>query len=172
MIRWSLVLLAAGLWACSGGESDNSSGPSSEPDGQVTEDGQAGVEPETSSDVGAITDVAVAPPSDPADGQGGLPDIQVPTAEVIAGGDDTGGESGPPEVVATADTGGEDPPGPPTAPDPLPAGLSGQAPPSDKDTGPPSLAGVLDTTGTPPKDTDLIGHWSVLWFYPAASTSG
>ena len=56
------------------------------------------------------------------------------------------------------------------APEGLPEGLTGQAPPSPE--GLPSLAGVVDTTGTPVLADQLKDHWSVLWFYPLASTSG
>ncbi|MEC9071028.1 MAG: hypothetical protein VX938_01560 [Myxococcota bacterium] len=170
MLRLSLILLAAGLWACSGGDSDPSTAPSGEPDVSAAPSGGGdGVVASGGEDAGGLTDSSVG---SPVDVQAALPEIQVPAADVIPEAEDTGGGIGTLEVVAMPDTGGGEPAGPPVAPDPLPAGLAGQSPPADKDTGPPSLAGVLDTTGTPPKDTDLIGHWSVLWFYPAASTSG
>ena len=59
---------------------------------------------------------------------------------------------------------------PPDAPETLPEGLTGQAPPEAKPM--PSLAGVVDSTGAPALEDQLLNHWSVLWFYPLASTSG
>ena len=173
MIRWSLVVFALGVLACSGGDSDgptgaadvttvaDATGVSPADTGSTPQDGGVGIDTSgLSEDIGQE------------DAGTGLGEISVPDVTVAVDVSD-GDLQAPPQDVASADTGGEPTPqGPPAAPDPLPAGLSGQAPPADKDTGPPSLAGVLDTTGTPPKDTDLIGHWSVLWFYPAASTSG
>ena len=34
------------------------------------------------------------------------------------------------------------------------------------------LDGVLDQDGQPVGKDALLGHWSVLWFYPKAQTSG
>ena len=53
---------------------------------------------------------------------------------------------------------------------PLPAGLTGQAPPVSQPL--PSFAAVLDTTETLVLPDVLVGHWSVLWFYPMATTAG
>ncbi len=36
----------------------------------------------------------------------------------------------------------------------------------------PSLDDVRDEQGKPVSQADFIGHWTVLWFYPAAATSG
>lgn len=54
--------------------------------------------------------------------------------------------------------------------DPLPEGLTGQAP--DGTTALASFAGVVDSTGAAVMADVATGHWSVFWFYPAASTSG
>jgi len=48
--------------------------------------------------------------------------------------------------------------------------LSGLAAPPDK--GVPEFSGVLDSTGTAVAPSALQGKWTVLWFYPAAQTSG
>lgn len=36
----------------------------------------------------------------------------------------------------------------------------------------PSFSQVVDSAGAPVAASDLQGHWTVLWFYPAASTIG
>jgi len=69
-------------------------------------------------------------------------------------------DSGSPDVPTPEDTSG---------PDGLPAGLTGEEPPSSQAL--PSLAGVVDTTGAPVLEDQLKDHWSVMWFYPLASTS-
>lgn len=70
-------------------------------------------------------------------------------------------DAGAPELPRSEET---------TIPEGLPDGLTGQEPPSAQ--GMPSLAGVLDSTGAPALEDQLKDHWSVLWFYPMASTSG
>ena len=37
---------------------------------------------------------------------------------------------------------------------------------------PPQFAKVKDTTGAYASEDALLGHYTVLWFYPAASTAG
>jgi pimeloyl-ACP methyl ester carboxylesterase len=67
-----------------------------------------------------------------------------------------------------------DPPDPPDPPPPaawvIPEGLVAQAAPEGK--GLPPVTGVKDTTDTAVSADTLVGQWSVLWFYPAASTFG
>jgi len=43
-----------------------------------------------------------------------------------------------------------------------------------KDTGDfaPEFSKVVASTGNPVSKADLLGHWTVLWFYPVAQTSG
>ncbi len=36
----------------------------------------------------------------------------------------------------------------------------------------PDFTKVVASTGQPVSKADLLGHWTVLWFYPAAQTSG
>ena len=36
----------------------------------------------------------------------------------------------------------------------------------------PAFAHVVDSSGAAVSDQDLLGHYTVLWFYPAAGTSG
>lgn len=93
------------------------------------------------------------------------------TSDVASSDTDDAVEPAPADT-ALADAGAPDVPAPQDTSEPggLPAGLTGQAPPSAQ--GLPSLAGVLDTTGSPALEDQLKDHWSVLWFYPLASTSG
>ena len=70
-------------------------------------------------------------------------------------------DAGAPEIPQPEDT---------TIAEGLPDGLTGQEPPNAQ--GMPSLAGVVDSTGAPVLEDQLKDHWSVLWFYPMASTSG
>ena len=74
--------------------------------------------------------------------------------------------------VAIADLGAPELPAPEdtSVPADVPLNLTGQDPPSAQAL--PSLAGVVDTTGAPALEDQLKNHWSVLWFYPLASTSG
>jgi hypothetical protein len=85
---------------------------------------------------------------------------------------DSGSVEPDPTDTVLADSGAPDVPAPQDTSDPggLPEGLTGQAPPSAESL--PSLAGVVDTTGAPAVEDQLKNHWSVLWFYPLASTSG
>lgn len=71
-----------------------------------------------------------------------------------------------------ADAGAPDVPTPQdaSAPPDVPLNLTGQDPPTPQAL--PSLAGVVDSTGSPVLEDQLKDHWSVLWFYPLASTSG
>ncbi len=52
----------------------------------------------------------------------------------------------------------------------LPAGLKGVAPPGD--TALPQFSSVVDQDGKSVGPDRLVGTWSVLWFYPIASTAG
>jgi hypothetical protein len=52
----------------------------------------------------------------------------------------------------------------------LPGGLHGTAPPVNLP--PPTLTQVLAMDGTPRTEADLLGHPTVMWFYPAAFTGG
>jgi hypothetical protein len=36
----------------------------------------------------------------------------------------------------------------------------------------PSFTQVVESTGNPVTSAALLGHWTVLWFYPAAQTTG
>jgi hypothetical protein len=50
------------------------------------------------------------------------------------------------------------------------AELNGTAPASP--LGPPSFAAVSNRDGQPRVPADLVGHPTVMWFYPAANTGG
>lgn len=52
----------------------------------------------------------------------------------------------------------------------LPPGLHGTPPAVAK--GPPTFSHVVSRTGNPVAPGDLLGHPTVLWFYPAAATGG
>ena len=52
----------------------------------------------------------------------------------------------------------------------VPMNLVGQPPPQAK--GLPSFSGVEDHTGAKVKPSDLLGHWTVMWFFPMAGTPG
>jgi hypothetical protein len=52
----------------------------------------------------------------------------------------------------------------------LPAGLVGVPPAVAKAV--PSFSDVVNRQGSPRSSADLIGHPTVLWFYPAANTGG
>ena len=51
----------------------------------------------------------------------------------------------------------------------IPGGLIGAA---ANQSDAPALSGVLDLNGEAVLDSQLTGHWTVLWFYPFASTFG
>ena len=53
---------------------------------------------------------------------------------------------------------------------PLPSGLKGVAPTGS--TGLPQFSAVVDQDGQSVGPDRLVGTWSVLWFYPIASTMG
>jgi hypothetical protein len=53
---------------------------------------------------------------------------------------------------------------------PWPKGLYGKKP--DAPVSLPAFTEVVDSTGASVSPDDLKGHWSVLWFYPMASTGG
>ena len=53
---------------------------------------------------------------------------------------------------------------------PLPSGLKGVKPPEP--TGLPQFSAVVDQDGKSVGPDRLVGTWSVLWFYPIASTAG
>lgn len=72
-----------------------------------------------------------------------------------------------PKGDARADTAGDT--ASDTAGDALPDGLHG-VPPADP-VALPSFA-ARNQLGEPRAEVDLIGHPSVLWFYPAAGTAG
>jgi hypothetical protein len=67
----------------------------------------------------------------------------------------------PPEIPTPEDTPVADVP---------PAVLTGQEPAEAKTL--PSVEGVVDSTNTTVLADQLLGHWTVMWFYPMASTSG
>jgi hypothetical protein len=73
------------------------------------------------------------------------------------------------DVSSPADAGGSDS-GMADATPPLPKGLSGVAPPGD--TALPQFSAVVDQDGNSVGPDRLVGTWSVLWFYPIASTAG
>ena len=52
----------------------------------------------------------------------------------------------------------------------LPPGLKGIVPPGD--TALPQFSAVVDQDGNSVGPDRLVGSWSVLWFYPIASTAG
>jgi len=52
----------------------------------------------------------------------------------------------------------------------LPEGLIAEAPPANKPL--PDFAGVLDTAGEAFNGDQLLGSWTVIWFYPLALTAG
>ena len=53
---------------------------------------------------------------------------------------------------------------------PLPSGLKGVKPPEP--TALPQFSAVVDQDGKSVGPDRLVGTWSVLWFYPIASTAG
>jgi hypothetical protein len=65
----------------------------------------------------------------------------------------------------TVDTGPLEPPEPAI----LPEGLVGSA---ANQTYPPEPVGVVTQDGESVLSSQLVGHWTVLWFYPFASTFG
>lgn len=52
----------------------------------------------------------------------------------------------------------------------LPDGLNGTEP--AENLPPPQFAEVTNRDGSPRTQADLVGHPTVLWFYPAAATGG
>jgi hypothetical protein len=54
----------------------------------------------------------------------------------------------------------------------LPPGLVGQASPNNDFITEELLAEVVDETGAAVNLDQVLGHWTVLWFYPKANTSG
>ena len=52
----------------------------------------------------------------------------------------------------------------------LPPGLNGK--PASEALPFPEISEVVDTTGTAVAKTAVAGKWTVIWFYPAASTFG
>jgi hypothetical protein len=52
----------------------------------------------------------------------------------------------------------------------LPPGLHGSAPTVAKSV--PSFSQVTNRLGAPMSSADLVGHPTVVWFYPAAATGG
>jgi len=83
-----------------------------------------------------------------------------------------------PETVAdaalevVADVAAEAGPADVTLPFVLPEGLNGEMPASGFFEPLPNFAAVLDHTGAAVTPADLVGQWTVVWFYTAASTSG
>ena len=126
---------------------------------------QGGRGPDTATEPAADQGVA-APPTDL-----GLPpeDQGPPAVEVATAPPDLGPElpatpdpgPAPGEVATVKDGGGSVV---------LPAGLNGTpvVPPKPL----PAFSAVLDTDKQSVTQAALLGHWTVLWFYPAASTSG
>lgn len=55
-------------------------------------------------------------------------------------------------------------------PDTLPAGVHGSAAPAPRPL--PEFTQVVDSEGEPVGPAELLGSPTVMWFYPAASTSG
>ena len=58
----------------------------------------------------------------------------------------------------------------PDAVKPWPKGLHGKKP--DTPVALPAFSQVVDSSGASVSPDALKGHWSVLWFYPLAGTSG
>ena len=165
-MKYTQWLWIVGLLVPLGGCADSSGGstdpfadatvvevsPSADDSGvAITQDSVTDGLAEVTSDTAVTSDGAVTSDTAATDSGSVEPD---PTDTILA-------DSGAPDVPAPQDT--SDPGG-------LPAGLTGQAPPSAQSF--PSLAGVVDTTGAPAVEDQLKNHWSVLWFYPLASTSG
>lgn len=115
--------------------------------------------------------IGEAGPSDDSDSSAVIPqDVLVEDSAAVEL--DTSVPEPEPEDVAIADLGAPELPAPEdtSVPADVPLNLTGQDPPSAQAL--PSLAGVVDTTGAPALEDQLKNHWSVLWFYPLASTSG
>ncbi len=153
MTRWiGAALLLTPVLGCgdSGGDQAASSGQN---------DGWQTVVEDTSAagDAGSRTLADTGTPTDSAQITDLLSDVLV-AAETT---DAALADAGAPELPQPEET---------TSPEGLPDGLTGQEPPSAQ--GMPSLAGVVDSTGAPALEDQLKDHWSVLWFYPMASTSG
>lgn len=146
------IALAALLGAC--GESPPTPTPWTPP---VTDDGT------TATDVAAPTPDAgtsdAATPADATPPDVGMADVAAPDVPTVP---DTAPE---PDVVA--DTGGEENPGWDGT---LPDALAGKAAPEFKPA--PSVAGVVDSTGSAVMADQLTTDWTVIWFYPAAMTAG
>ncbi|MEQ1567660.1 MAG: hypothetical protein ABMA64_18605 [Myxococcota bacterium] len=78
------------------------------------------------------------------------------------------------DTQTVTDTDTETTPGPTTDTAPgtttLPEGLYGTAPPVNLPV--PTFTQVLAMDGTTRSSADLVGHPTVMWFYPAAATGG
>ena len=83
------------------------------------------------------------------------------TIRAWLGGETVGGPK-PPEVEPPVEP-------PPPAPA-LPEGMHGKAAPALLPLAP--LDGVVDSEKTAVTPEDFLGHWTVVWFYPAANTFG
>ena len=90
--------------------------------------------------------------------ESGEPDATQPTEPDVTIIADTGSPSDLPTSSETSETLA------------LPEGLAAEAPPANKPLS--DFAGVLDTTGTPFSGDQLLGSWTVIWFYPLALTAG
>jgi hypothetical protein len=73
-----------------------------------------------------------------------------------------------PEDASTGELASAEPA--PDADKPWPKGLHGKKP--DAPVALPAFSQVVDSSGAGVSPDDLKGHWSVLWFYPMASTGG
>jgi hypothetical protein len=79
-------------------------------------------------------------------------------------------DSGSTIDMGTAADGGQNTEMPPLMP--LPPGLVGEASPNNDFITEALLADVVDETGASVSLDQVLGHWTVLWFYPKANTSG
>ena len=111
--------------------------------------------------------VACAAPASLANGPGQTADAasaDADSGDAAAADELAVADSAPPDVAAPApDVVG-------AGPKPWPKGLHGK-----KAAAPvalPALTQVVASTGASVMPDDLKGHWSVLWFYPLAGTSG
>jgi hypothetical protein len=110
-------------------------------------DSQAGTDADAgtgTTDTGVIEDTG-----EPGDSKAPLPDLPAPeiAEEVVEADTDTE----PKELV-------------------IPEGLSGKT--KEGFPPPPEFSAVVNTKNETVDASALLGHWTVMWFYPAASTFG
>lgn len=159
-----LSLVAGTVLACGGDNgSEPQTFPSSDVNNQVVLDQGALPDEVVIEDFVSVQDTQPAPQEEVTDSQ----DLaSAPQDESSTPVSDTGGG----EDIAPLVDEGSDGEIPPVLT--LPPGLVGEPAPNNDPITEELLAAVVDETGTPVNLDDVLGHWTVLWFYPMANTSG